>query len=84
MNLLNIPGLSGLKTIIGSYVQLVAGLLLALAELLHMAADCLSGMAPLDACLDKLPMLFLGVVAAANGLMGLGLGHKIEKSATPS
>ena len=42
MNLFDIPGLNGLKTAIGSWTQIICGLLLALVELLKAVSDCLS------------------------------------------
>ncbi len=79
MNLydLPIPGLKNFKTIVGSYTQMICGLLVAVVALLNGVIDCLGGVSPLDVCLNRLPMLFLGVMAAANGLANLGLGHKL-------
>lgn len=79
MNLFNIPGLNGLKTVIGSWTQIICGLLLAVVDLLKAVNDCVSGATAFDVCLNTLPVLFMGVIAAANGLANLGLGHKLEK-----
>ncbi len=79
MNLFDIPGLNGLKTIIGSYLQLICGLLLSVVELLKATNDCLNGVTALGICFNSLPVLFLGVIAAGNGLAQLGLGHKLVK-----
>lgn len=73
------PGLNKWKTIIGSYAQMIAGILMAIVELIKTFVDCWNGSVTLDSCFQTLPMLFMGVVAAANGLATLGIGHKIEK-----
>lgn len=79
MNLFNIPGLNNAKTALGSWTQIAAGLLLALAQLLKLVSDCVNGVTVFQSCLDQLPLAFLGVIAAANGLANLGIGHKIMK-----
>jgi hypothetical protein len=80
MNFFNIPGLNGYKTIVGSYVQMICGLFLAIVELLKGFNDCIQGVTAISICLNTLPVLFLGVVAAGSGLAQLGIGHKIEKA----
>ena len=79
INFYNPPFLGKFKTIVGSYTQIIAGLLMSVVELLNLVNDCVNGATGFEACLNNLPLAFMGVVAAANGLAQLGIGHKIEK-----
>lgn len=77
MNLL-LPLPKGWNTAVGSYAQIIGGLLYALAELVRMIGLCVSGESPLDTCFNSFPTLIMGVVVAANGLSQIGLGAKVE------
>lgn len=75
---MNVPGLKGVQTQIGSWTQIIGGLFYALAELFKLIADCANGVSALNACFDQLPTMVVGVIIAANGLSQLGIGSKVE------
>ncbi len=83
MSKFSIPRMDGYKTLLASWGLLVtgiAGTLLVLADLLTVLGQCLTGDTLLMECIQKLPALFETFVVALVGLLGLGIGHKIEKS----
>jgi hypothetical protein len=77
--MITFPSLTGYKTKIAGYTQIIGGVLYALAEFLKLATDCLNGIVPLDACIQHIPTAAIAVAIAANGLGQLGIGHKIER-----
>ena len=76
-----IPGIDGYKRLIGSWVQIISGLLMSIVQLLSGINDCIQGAAALDVCFNTLPLLFMGVIAAANGIAQLGLADKQQQIA---
>ncbi len=78
MNMLN-PLPKGWNTIIAGWTQIIGGILVAIAELLRVATDCLNGVMTISQCIDSLPPLVIAVAVAANGLGQLGIGSKVEE-----
>ncbi len=79
MNFINVPGMKGVQTLVGSWGQIIGGLLFSLAEFVKLVTDCVSGATALDICVNNFPLVIGGLVVAFNGLSQLGLGSKVEE-----
>lgn len=83
MNLYNIPLLNGYKTLLGGYGLLIlgiAGLLVTGADFLTAIGECLTGTLTIQQCIEQSQVTLLALYASFQGLTGVGLGHKLEKS----
>ncbi len=83
MNLYNIPGVDGYKTLLGSWGTFLvgfAGTLTTLATAVAALGSLLSGTTDLSVFGQQIEPFLLSLGAMFGGLMGLGIGHKIEKA----
>ena len=73
MSLIDLSALRGYRTVIGSWTQIVSGILLAISQLAVVVNECAQGTIDFASCIDKIPAAALGVGIAANGLSQLGI-----------
>lgn len=65
--------IAGYRSIIGAWLQMISGILLAVAALVSVANDCVQGTIDLQSCAQKIPAAAIGVGIAAQGLSNLGI-----------